>query len=34
MRVLRDMIIALQYKLRMFGVPLEGPAQVFLTTRV
>jgi hypothetical protein len=23
------MIIALRYKLRMFGVPLEGPARVF-----
>jgi hypothetical protein len=29
MRVLRDMIIALRYKLRMFGIPLDGPAQVF-----
>ena len=29
LRTARDMIIALRYKLRMFGVPLEGPAQVF-----
>ncbi|KAI2499224.1 Reverse transcriptase (RNA-dependent DNA polymerase) [Fragilaria crotonensis] len=28
-RTARDMIIAMRYKLRMFGVPLEGPAQVF-----
>jgi hypothetical protein len=24
-----DVIISLRYKLRMFGVPLEGPAQVY-----
>ncbi|KAI2489367.1 Reverse transcriptase (RNA-dependent DNA polymerase) [Fragilaria crotonensis] len=29
MRHARDVIIALRYKLRMFGVPLEGPAQVY-----
>jgi hypothetical protein len=29
LRTAHDMIIALRYKLRMFGVPLEGPAQVF-----
>ena len=29
LRTARDMIIAMRYKLRMFGVPLEGPAQVF-----
>lgn len=29
LRTARDMIIALRYKLRMFGMPLEGPAQVF-----
>lgn len=28
LRHARDVIIALRYKLRMFGVPLEGPAQV------
>ena len=29
LRTCRDMIIALRYKLRMFGIPLEGAAQVF-----
>ena len=29
LRNARDVIIALRYKLRMFGVPLEGPAQVY-----
>jgi hypothetical protein len=29
LRTARDLIISLRYKLRMFGVPLEGPAQVF-----
>ena len=29
LRVARDLIVAMRYKLRMFGVPLEGPAQVF-----
>ena len=29
LRTARDMIMAMRYKLRMFGVPLEGPAQVF-----
>jgi hypothetical protein len=30
LRTARDLImIAMRYKLRMFGVPLEGPAQVF-----
>ena len=29
MRNARDVIIALRYKLRMFGVPLDGPAQVY-----
>lgn len=29
LRTARDMIVAMRYKLRMFGVPLEGPAQVF-----
>jgi hypothetical protein len=24
-----DMIVVLQYKLRMFGVPIDGPANVF-----
>ena len=29
LRTARDLIISLRHKLRMFGVPLEGPAQVF-----
>jgi hypothetical protein len=29
MRTARDMVIAMRYKLRMFGVPLDGPAQVY-----
>ena len=29
LRHARDVIIALRYKIRMFGVPLEGPAQVY-----
>ena len=34
MRVLCNMIIALRYKLRMFGIPLDGPAQVFCDNQV
>ena len=29
LRTARDMIMAMRYKLRMFGIPLDGPAQVF-----
>lgn len=28
LRIARDMIVSLRYKLRMFGVPLQGPANV------
>jgi hypothetical protein len=28
LRAARDMIISMRYKLRMFGVPIDGPAQV------
>ena len=28
LRIARDMIVSLRYKLRMFGVPLQGPASV------
>ena len=28
MRISRDLIVALRYKLGMFGVPLDGPADV------
>src|SRR5210317_969152 len=29
LRIAKDMIVALRYKLRMFGVPIDGPANVF-----
>ena len=29
MRIAKDMAIALRYKLRMFGIPIDGPADVF-----
>ena len=29
LRAAKDMIVALRYKLRMFGVPIAGPANVF-----
>ncbi len=29
MRTARDLIIAMRYKLRTFGVPIDGPAQVY-----
>jgi hypothetical protein len=29
LRTAKDMLVALRYKLRMFGVPIEGPANVF-----
>ena len=29
LRIAKDLIVALRYKLRMFGVPIEGPANVF-----
>jgi hypothetical protein len=29
LRNARDLIVALRYKLRMFGIPLAGPAHVF-----
>lgn len=29
LRVARDLIVALRYKLRMFGIPIDGPADVF-----
>ena len=29
LRTARDLIISMRYKLRMFGIPIEGPAQVF-----
>jgi hypothetical protein len=29
LRIAKEMIVALRYKLRMFGVPVHGPANVF-----
>ena len=29
MRIAKDMLVALRYKLRMFGVPIDGPADVY-----
>ena len=29
LRICKEMIVALRYKLRMFGVPIEGPTNVF-----
>ena len=29
MRICKELIVALRYKLRMFGVPIDGPANVF-----
>ena len=29
LRVLKDQLVALRHKLRMFGVPIEGPVDVF-----
>jgi Reverse transcriptase (RNA-dependent DNA polymerase) len=33
LRVCKELIVALRYKLRMFGVPIEGPANVFCDNR-
>ena len=29
LRICKELIVALQYKLRMFGIPIDGPANVF-----
>jgi hypothetical protein len=29
LRIAKEMIVALRYKLRMFGVPIDGPTNVF-----
>ena len=29
LRAAKDMLVALRYKLRMFGVPIDGPANIF-----
>ena len=33
LRIAKDMTVALRYKLRMFGVPIDGPANVFCDNR-
>ena len=33
LRICKEMIVALQYKLRMFGIPIEGPTNVFCDNR-
>ena len=33
LRICRDLIVGLRYKLRMFGVPIDGPANVFCDNR-
>jgi hypothetical protein len=33
LRICRDLIVGLLYKLRMFGVPIDGPANVFCNNR-
>jgi hypothetical protein len=33
LRICKELIVALRYKLRMFGVPIDGPANVFCDNR-
>ena len=33
LRICKELIVGLRYKLRMFGVPIEGPANVFCDNR-
>jgi len=33
LRICKDLIVAMRYKLRMFGIPIEGPANVFCDNR-
>ena len=33
MCICKDLIVALQYKLQMFGVPINGPANIFCNNR-
>ena len=33
LRVCKDLIVSMRYKLRMFGVPIDGPANVFCDNR-
>ena len=34
MHILVEMLIALRYKLRLFGVPIDGPCNVFCDNNV
>ena len=33
LRICKELIVALRYKLRIFGVPLDGPADIFCDNR-
>ena len=33
LRICKEMIVVLRYKLRMFGIPIDGPANVFCDNR-
>ena len=33
LRIWKELVVALHYRLRMFGVPLDGPADVFFDNR-
>jgi hypothetical protein len=33
LRICKELIVALRYKLRMFGIPIDGPANVFCNNR-
>ena len=33
LRICKELIVSLRYKLRMFGVPIEGPTNVFCDNR-
>ena len=33
LRICKELLVALRYKLRMFGIPVDGPANVFCDNR-
>ena len=33
LRICKELIVVLRYKLRMFGIPLDGPSDVFCDNR-
>ena len=33
LRMCKELIVALRYKLRMFGIPIEGPTNIFCDNR-